>query len=216
MKTKLVIMLLTLASSFSVAQPGPPPPGADLPQKQVFIQKRELGAWWKNGKVAEKLNLTDSQIKQLEDTFYQHRMKLIDYTAEMQKADLALKQNLDGDNLNESQVNSLVDAVLAARGKVEREFTTMQLDFRKILSNEQWKQLRAIRGEDRDHFIIRRAPGPGHQDGPPPGTGPGSELLPENFSPDGADCTSSTGNNGMKIVHCYKKIEITNDTEHEL
>jgi hypothetical protein len=57
---------------------------------------------------------------------------------------LNLRQLLDADNPDQSQVMSAVDQVLNARGKVERETTMMLLDFRKVLTVDQWKQLRAM------------------------------------------------------------------------
>jgi Spy/CpxP family protein refolding chaperone len=104
----------------------------------------EFGTWWKNSDVVSKLNLTDAQVKQLEDTFYQHKMKLIDERAGMEKADLNLRNLLDADSPDQSQVMAAVDQVLAARGKVEREATMMLLDMRKVLSVQQWKQLREM------------------------------------------------------------------------
>ena len=58
-----------------------------------------------------------------------------------------LQTLLDADQPNEGQVSSQVDQVLAARGKLEREFTTMNLDLRKVLSLDQWRQLKAVRGD---------------------------------------------------------------------
>jgi hypothetical protein len=72
---------------------------------------------------------------------------LIDDSAEMEKADLKLENLLDADVPDEGQVNSQVDEVLAARGKLEREFTSMNLDTRKVLSLQQWRQLKSIRGD---------------------------------------------------------------------
>ncbi len=40
-----------------------------------------------------------------------------------------------------------VDQVLGARGKLEREYTMMNLDLRKVLSLDQWRQLRSIHGQ---------------------------------------------------------------------
>ncbi len=225
MRIRLGVALLTLVSAIGAAQNAPPPPGPggpDGPGKRVIIQKREMGAWWKNSRVAEKLNLTDTQIKQLEDAFYQHRLKLVDIGAAMEKADMKLQQMLDADTVDESAVNAQVDQVLAARGQMEREFTAMNLNFRKILTLDQWKQLRAIRGENQDRIFFRHM-GPPGSNGPAagpgvPGPGPQSELGPEGISlphGDGADCTMSESN-GLKIVQCTKKITITSETEHEL
>ena len=101
-------------------------------------------AWWKDSETVTKLNLSDAQVKQLDQTFVQHKMNLIDDTAAMQKADLTLRTLLDADTPDQTQVMSAVDSVLAARGKVERETTMMLLDFRKVLTVDQWKQLRAM------------------------------------------------------------------------
>jgi Spy/CpxP family protein refolding chaperone len=225
MRIKFGVALLTLVSAVGVAQgPStmPPPGGPGGPEKgHVMVYKREMGAWWKNSKVAEKLNLTDFQIKQLEDTFFQHKLKLIDIGAAVEKSDMKLQQMLDADTVDESSVNAQVDQVLAARGQMEREFTTMNLNFRKILTPEQWKQLRAMRGEGPggDRIFFRHTPGPGGPDvgisvGP---GGPQSELEMEGLpSPDGgADCTTSESN-GMKVVECTKKITITSDTKNKL
>jgi Spy/CpxP family protein refolding chaperone len=191
MRTKFGVVLLTLVSALAVAQgpstmPGPGRPGGFGGQKQMMTFRHEMGAWWKNSKVAEKLKLSDAQIKQLEDTFYQHRLKLVDLSATMQIADMKLQRMLDADTVNEAAVNSQVDQVLAARGNMEREFTTMNLNFRKILTLDQWKQLRAMQSQQMHDRTFFRGPGrPGARGpgaggpGPGPGPGPQSELMPE-------------------------------------
>ncbi len=104
-----------------------------------------MGKWWQDSELAKKLQLTDTQINQLNQIFFDHRMKLIDYGAEMEKQDLKLQSLLDQDMPDTSQVGSQVDQVLAARGKLEREYTMMNLDLRKVLSVAQWRQLKSIR-----------------------------------------------------------------------
>jgi Spy/CpxP family protein refolding chaperone len=140
---------------------------------KTIIYRREMGKWWQDSEVAKKLQLTEKQISQLDQIFYQHRLKLIDDTAAMEKEDLKLQNLLDADTPDEAQVNNQVDQVLEARGELEREFTTMNLDTRKVLSLQQWRQLKSIRG-DMDmpgnrmffHKVL------------PPGVPPPPEALP--------------------------------------
>jgi hypothetical protein len=106
-----------------------------------------MGKWWQNPEIVTKLQLTDAQVAQLNQVFFDHKMRLIDYGADMEKQDLTLQNLLDADQPNESQVSSQVDQVLAARGKLEREFTMMSLNLRKVLSLEQWRQLKTVRGD---------------------------------------------------------------------
>jgi Spy/CpxP family protein refolding chaperone len=147
----------------------------------------EMGEWWRNSEIAKKLQLSDDQISKLNQIFFDHRMKLIDNGAAMQKEDLKLQTLLDTDDPNENQVSAQVDQVLAARGKLEHEFTMMNFHLRKVLSVEQWKQLKSIReerGPNRNDFFYKRMPpGAGPHDPPLP-PGPAGDLEPA-APPDG-------------------------------
>jgi len=118
----------------------------------------------------------------------------IDYQAELQKQDLKLQDLLDEDDPNENQVGAQVDRTLAARANLEREFTMMNLALRKVLTVDQWKQLKAIQSERRglagpDMFFDLRGPGGagGPMDhppkklwaAPPPDAGEGSLMVIE-------------------------------------
>lgn len=143
-----------------------------------FVYRGELGKWWQNSDIAKKLQLSDGQIGQLDQTFYDHKLKLIDYGAEMEKQDLKLQALLDADVPNEGQVEAQVDQVLTARGKLEREYTLMNLDLRKVLSLDQWRQLKSIRGPNGglgDKVFFRKVL--------PPGAGPSIMTLPPGATP---------------------------------
>jgi len=192
MKTRWILALSTVAlASVSFAQEvgistGGGVVGSTRPGKgpHVMTFRREMGKWWQNPDVVSKLGLNDSQVTQLNQVFYNHKMKLIDYGADMEKQDLKLQTMLDADQPDEGQVNSQVDQVLAARGKLEREFTAMNLDLRKQLSLEQWRQLKTIRGAEGmpgDHmFFFKQKLMPGGPGGPdeipvPPPPPPGMD-----------------------------------------
>jgi Spy/CpxP family protein refolding chaperone len=189
---RINVLILTASLLFpaaALAQAPPPPkmgPGDAGPvtmHRRMMMTHREMGKWWKNSEVAKKLQLNDGQVAQLDQIFYQHRLKLIDFGAEMEKEDLKLQTLLDADVPNEGQVGAQVDQVLGARGKLEREFTMMNLDLRKVLSVDQWRQLKAIReerGTGHDVFFYYRThppdappavPGEPAPPFPPPGPG---------------------------------------------
>jgi Spy/CpxP family protein refolding chaperone len=158
MKTKWMIGLSTLALAGVLQAQGPagdPPGPLPVPRggQGRMVIRREMGKWWQNPDIASKLQLTDAQVKQLDQVFFDHKLKLIDYGAEMEKQDLKLQALLDADQPDEAQVSSQVDQVLVARGQLEREYTMMNLNLRKVLSLPQWRQLKAVRGD---------ATGPGH------------------------------------------------------
>lgn len=122
-----------------------------------------FGTWWKNSEVVKELQLTDDQVKQIEKTFLDYRLKLIDLRADLERQELKLQPLLEADQPNEHDVSSQVDAVVAARGKLEKSNTMMMLAIRRVLSVDQWKKLKAIqrrRGEG--NFFYRRT-GPGER-----------------------------------------------------
>jgi Spy/CpxP family protein refolding chaperone len=180
MKTKFLPLLVLCLVPLNLQAQGihtqPPSPG---PKKDVIFYHRELGKWWQNSEIVKKLQLNDGQISQLDQIFYDHKLKLIDYGAEMEKQDLKLQTLLDADVPNEGQVESQVDQVLSARGKLEREYTMMNLDLRKVLSLDQWRQLKSVRGPGMgiggatvgfgEKVFIRKLPPPG---GGTPSTAP--------------------------------------------
>jgi Spy/CpxP family protein refolding chaperone len=164
----------------SVTTSAPATPGTRV----NMVYRGELGKWWQNSDIAKKLQLSDDQIGQLDQTFYDHKVKLIDYGAETEKQDLKLQTLLDADVPNEGQVEAQVDQVLAARGKLEREYTLMNLDLRKVLALDQWRQLKSIRAQNGgfgDKVFFRKVlpPGAGPMTLPgPPGALPMLPPLP--------------------------------------
>lgn len=158
MKTRRIAFLFVVlgVSAGLLAQTPPPEPRAPRApktfEKRIVIHgeagmRGEMGKWWRDAEISKKLQLSEPQIAQLDQIFYDHRLKLIDHGADMEKQDLKLQSLLDADQPNEGEIGSQVDLVLAARGKLEREYTFMNLDLRKVLSLDQWRQLKSIRGE---------------------------------------------------------------------
>jgi Heavy-metal resistance len=163
---------------------GPGVPGATISTGGgKIIYRRELGKWWQNSEIVKKLQLSEDQIGQLDQTFYDHKVKLIDYGAEMEKQDLKLQSLLDADVPNEGQVEAQVDQVLSARGKLEREFTLMNLNLRKVLSLDQWRQLKSFRGQGGlgvgDKVFFRKVLPPGAE----PSTAPLPPDMPRMLPP---------------------------------
>jgi periplasmic protein CpxP/Spy len=126
-----------------------------------------LGAWWKNSKVAAKLNLSADQIARIEKTYLDHRLKLIDLRADLEKQELQLQPLLDVDQPDEAQVGAQIDRITAARGRLEKENAMMLLSIRRVLTVDQWKELEAMRHGPRPaRFVPAQG---GHQRGMGPG-----------------------------------------------
>ncbi|MGH9492633.1 MAG: Spy/CpxP family protein refolding chaperone [Terriglobales bacterium] len=169
----LAILLLCPVLAFGQAPTPPPPQPGAAPRGPM--PPPELGKWWKNSEVVEQLKLTDAQIKQIEDTFLEHRLKLIDLHAEVERQEARLQPLIEADQPDEAKVSAQIDLVIAARGKLEKANTMMMLAIRKVLTVEQWKKLQAIQ-QERQRMRFHGARGPEEPRTPRPPQAPTPEA----------------------------------------
>ena len=120
-----------------------------------------LGAWWKNSEIVSKLQLSDEQVKKISQTFLDHKLKLIDLQADLEKQELRLQPLMDIDQPDESKVGAQIDLITAARGRLEKENAMMMLDIRRWLSVEQWKKLKSLEAAEVRHNVMYFRSGPG-------------------------------------------------------
>ena len=173
------IGLLTLIAAISCtaawAQQLTTESGKTTAGKPAFGMRRHMmmhgpGKWWKDADTVKQIGLTDGQASQIEQIFVEHRMKLIDWMADLQKQELKLETYLDADQPEEAQVSNQVDQVVTARGKLEKENALMMLDMRRVLTPDQWKKLQSIRGDmAAGGVFFHRFVGPPH--------GPGDVMM---------------------------------------
>jgi len=116
-------------------------------------------------------------VQQMEQIYQQHRLKLIDQVATVQKQEVLLEPMLAADRPDEAQVLAQIDKVAAARAELEKSNARMLLGIRQVLSAEQWKQLkdemprgpmRRMGPEGSGAFRGRRGPDGPPQAPPPP------------------------------------------------
>jgi periplasmic protein CpxP/Spy len=165
---------------------GPDGPGRMMihrpPMEQAFVGGPGLGGrWWDNPRVIERLKLTDDQRKAFDQILLDHREKLIDLRANVEKAELAMEPLVQADQPNESGILAQIDKVAQARAELEKANARYLLALRSKLTPDQWKQVQEFR-KNRGHEGWgpegRRPDGmrPGRRgpDGGGPGDGPGA------------------------------------------
>jgi Spy/CpxP family protein refolding chaperone len=101
------------------------------------------GWWWRDPNVVQKLALTPDQQKRMDDSFQQHRLKLIDLNAALQKEEAILEPLIGAEQPDEAKILAQIDRVVQARAELEKENARMLLGIRRVLSLDQWKKLQA-------------------------------------------------------------------------
>ncbi|MGH9591304.1 MAG: Spy/CpxP family protein refolding chaperone [Terracidiphilus sp.] len=143
------------------------------------------GRFWDNPRIASTLKITQDQQKEMDDVLFQHREKLIDLRASLQKAELDMEPLMDADEPNRAGIETQIDKVVAARAALEKANSNFLLDIRMKLTPDQWKQIKSFRAEGgrRD---MRRDWGHGGQrmrmhgpNGPSGGPTPQSKPAPQ-------------------------------------
>ena len=133
-------------------------------------RERMQGRWWKNSDLVKELGINDSQVKRIEQTFQEHRMKLIDLHAELQRQEAQLEPMVEADNFDEAQIAAQIDKITAARGALEKSNALMLMSIRRILTVEQWHKLQALQPPMPHEPMGPMHPGAGPTPPPPPGS----------------------------------------------
>jgi Spy/CpxP family protein refolding chaperone len=125
------------------------------------------GKWWKNSELVKKIGVSESQVQQMEKTFQDTRLRLIDMHANLEKQEALLEPLIESDRPDEAKVLQQIDKVASARAELEKTNAQMLLGIRRVLTVEQWNKLKAM-PQPRGPF---RVSGPGNvffEGGPPP------------------------------------------------
>lgn len=163
--------------------PGGPGLGGPPPMEHMF-HDRQHGRWWNDPQLAQQIGLTDQQKQQMDQIFLQHRLKLIDLNASLEKQQVLFRPMIEADQPDETKILGQIDAIAQARAELEKADARMLFDLRKVLTPEQWQKFKSLRMEHRDRMRRDDRHGPGrpgrrgpmHPDGdapPPPPAQPG-------------------------------------------
>lgn len=172
---------------------GPGPMMNRPPMQRTFGHMGFEGrGWWNNPRIIERLKLTDDQRKGMDSILLQHREKLVDLRANLEKAELAMQPLMDADTPNDAAIIAQIDKVVQARADLERANSRFLLAIRDKLTVDQWKQIQSLEQDGGPGNFRRGGPGPERgprrqappsglnqqQAPPPPANAPGSGAGP--------------------------------------
>jgi Spy/CpxP family protein refolding chaperone len=124
---------------------GPGFRGNEPPMMRAFGDMGAGKGWWNNPRIVERLKLTDDQRKAMDGILLQHKEKLIDLRADLEKAELAMQPLMGADTPNDAAITAQIDKVVQARAELEKANSRFLLAIRDKLTPDQWKQIQAFR-----------------------------------------------------------------------
>ena len=155
-----VLAMGTLAVAQGPGGPGDPGGRGGMVMGHGFADHRppferamgDHGRWWSNPRMIAMLKLTDDQRKAMDAIWYQHREKLIDLQAGLEKAELAMEPLMSADQPDQAAMEAQIDKIVTARADLERANAMFLLDIRMKLTPDQWKQLKDMRQKGMDRW----------------------------------------------------------------
>ena len=119
-----LLLLLVTASAFA----------ADLPP----------GKWWRRPELINQLNLSEEQQERLDSTYVAAAPDLIDLRGAVEKANIALRSELDQPQLDRQKIRAFATRLSEARGRLFDRELMMLVDMRSVLTDTQWNRMRTL------------------------------------------------------------------------
>ncbi len=108
----------------------------------AFAQPLPPGKWWRRQEIVQLLGLTEEQQDRLEVIFRANAIDLIDLKADVDKANIALRGELDRPVLDRAAIRRVAARLSEARGRLFDRELTMLVDMRGVLTDPQWNRMR--------------------------------------------------------------------------
>ena len=107
------------------------------------------GKWWHNPQASEKLNLSDKEIKMLDEKFVDSRRRLIKLKSIVESEQFEVDNLFDSENINQKEAMKQFDKLGQAKKNLSTERFRLLLEVRNILGLERFRQLK-------EHNKLRR------------------------------------------------------------
>ncbi len=103
-----------------------------------------LKKWWESPTISSELKLTEEEKEALNKLLVDTKSKLIDLKAQIEKADLKLREMFESEKIDENAVIAQFDQLQKAKSEFMKERFLYMLGVRKILGLERFKLLRKL------------------------------------------------------------------------
>jgi len=130
-KVFVVLVVFSLAGIFSSSL---------LAQKRDFRPCNQKG--FNQGRWINQLDLTDEQQETIADLRYEHQMQVVELRSKLQQNRLKLDKLFDDDNIDESEVMSIVDDNNNIHDQLAKSRMEMRIKVNSLLTPEQKAELK--------------------------------------------------------------------------
>ena len=106
--------------------------------------------WWQNDEIIQQLNLTQDEIKQLDDAYLASRRRMIEQKSRVEAERFELEELLGQSDFSEDAIRAQHRKLEAARSQLAAERFDFLLQTRKIIGYERFQKLTEIQRKWRE------------------------------------------------------------------
>jgi len=110
----------------------------------LVAQERMHGKWWHDKSIAQELDLTDTEKKEIDAKYAVNRRKMIDLKYEIEKQRFELDLLLGTEDADKQQILERFDNLEQARNKLSKARFEMLMDVRETIGAERFQELKAV------------------------------------------------------------------------
>lgn len=110
----------------------------------TFAADLPPGKWWRRPEIIQQLQLSDEQQTRLDAIFRVSADDLIDLRGGVEKANVALRSELDQSQLDRQKIHTFATRLSELRARLFDRELMMLVDMRAVLSESQWNRMRQV------------------------------------------------------------------------
>lgn len=116
---------------------------------QAMAQHAPKGRWWRSPEVVSALNLTDSEIQQLEQSYEQSRRQMIGLKSKVEQEQFELSNLIEQRDFNEVAIRTQNRKLEEARAELAEARFAFVIEVRKVIGAQRLQQLLDLKSDKR-------------------------------------------------------------------
>ena len=101
--------------------------------------------WWKDPQIVSELNLSEEQVKSIDEIFSKYKKRFVGYQKKLRNSEVELKKELQDPNVTKEEVLKTIDSIEDTKAAYIRTKVEMYLKVKDVLTPQQETTLHKIK-----------------------------------------------------------------------
>lgn len=111
----------------------------------AMFGSRSSYKWWKDPQIVSELNLSEEQVKSIDEIFSKYKKRFVGYQKKLRNSEVELKKELQDPNVTKQEVLKTIDRIEDTKAAYIRTKVEMYLKVKDVLTPQQETTLHKIK-----------------------------------------------------------------------